>query len=905
MEKPLPGQQNYFEAFIKAAQYLAGLTAQQDIWSETGKVLVNFFGAEVGAVEERQANGETARHRWAFSERYSSRTDLEAETREAIAEVLECGFLSARIIFTPDPLSIACFPISRENQVVAVMVVGHGMPEPLPRELLNVYLTVAGLVGTTVGRLASERELWRHRRQLQENEKQITALLDKSEQSRRALLSILEDEQLAEEELSRVNRALRMLSDTNQALIHITDEATLLNDACRIAVEVGGYRMAWVGFAEHDEAKTLRPVAHAGFDSGYIESANVSWANNERGRGPGGIAIRTGQPCMAHNISEDPVFAPWREAAIQRGYKSIIALPLISEGQAFGMLVIYAGKADAFDAKEVEILKELADDLAFGIIALRTRAKRDQAEEALHESEERYRLIAENTADTITVLDLSLNPIYVSPSVLKLRGYTVQEEMAQSLDQILTPESQQKAKNLFAEQMALESSGKADPARTALIELEEYCKDGSTIWVELAASFLRDNNFKPTGILTVTRNITERKKAEKEKEKLMSQLVQAQKMEAIGTLAGGIAHDFNNILGALIGYTELAIGESREEKKQHHLEQVLKACNRAKNLVKQILSFSRHHEKELKTIDMGIIAKEALKLLRASLPATIEIRQSIAAVPAMVFADPTWIHQILMNFCTNAAHAMREKGGLLTVSLANVNISPDTPPISPYLQAGHYVQMTVSDTGHGINPAILDRIFDPFFTTKDEGEGTGLGLSVVYGIVNSLGGTITVQSEPGKGAAFDVYLPLIDAGMRREAESISQVLPTGTERILFVDDEESLREIMKAMLQSLGYDVVATSSSEEALKFFLEKPERFDLVITDMTMPHMTGVELAKKLMEMRPGLPIILSTGFSQRISEDKAKDIGIRKFLMKPVSVTDLALSVRGVLDDVKKGR
>jgi PAS domain S-box-containing protein len=331
----------------------------------------------------------------------------------------------------------------------------------------------------------------------------------------------------AEEELSRVNRVLRMLSNTNQALIKIADEATLLNEVCRISVEVGGYRLTWVGFAEQDEAKTVRPVAHAGFGSGYIESAKVTWADNERGRGPGGTAIRTGQPYIARNIPLDPAFAPWREAAIERGYKSNIALPLISEGQTFGELAIYSVEADAFDAKEVEILKELADDLAFGITALRTRVKRDQTEVALRESEEQYRLIAENTADTIAVFDLNLNPTYISPSILKLRGYPVQEAMTQTLNQMLTPDSLQHASKMFADQIALESSGTADPTRTALIELEEYCKDGSTIWVELAASFLRDNNFKPTGILTVTRDITERKQAEAELQQTLESLRKA------------------------------------------------------------------------------------------------------------------------------------------------------------------------------------------------------------------------------------------------------------------------------------------------------------------------------------------------------------------------------------------
>jgi PAS domain S-box-containing protein len=344
-----------------------------------------------------------------------------------------------------------------------------------------------------------------------------------------ALISVTDitERKRADEELIRVNRALRMLSDTNQALIRIADEATLLNEVCRITIEVGGYRMAWIGLAENDEAKTVRPIVHAGFESGYIESANLTWADNERGRGPIGTAIRTGQPSITRNIPQDPAFALWRESAMQRGYKSNIALPIISEGQTLGVLEIYSVNTDAFDAKEVEILKEMAGDLAFGITALRTRVKRNQTEVALSESEERYRLIAENTADTIAIVDLNLNPTYVSPSILKLCGYTVQEAMKRTLNQILPPDSLQKASKMFADQMALESSGTADPARTALMELEQYCKDGSCIWVELAASFLRDNNFKPTGILTVTRDITERKNAEEKLRQTLESLRKA------------------------------------------------------------------------------------------------------------------------------------------------------------------------------------------------------------------------------------------------------------------------------------------------------------------------------------------------------------------------------------------
>ncbi|MBW2169460.1 MAG: response regulator, partial [Deltaproteobacteria bacterium] len=380
--------------------------------------------------------------------------------------------------------------------------------------------------------------------------------------------------------------------------------------------------------------------------------------------------------------------------------------------------------------------------------------------------------------------------------------------------------------------------------------------------------------------------------------KLEAQLQQAQKMEAIGTLAGGIAHDFNNILAAIIGYTEIAsLQVAEDDKAKESLKEVLKSGRRAADLVKQILAFSRKGEQERIPVQIGLIVKEALKLLRASLPTTIEIHQNIESDTGIVEADPTQIHQILMNLCTNAGHAMREEGGILEVTLTNVDIDARTIRQYPDMSPGPYLRLSVSDTGEGMTPEILGRIFDPYFTTKEVGEGTGLGLAVVHGIIKDHGGAITVYSEPGKGTTFHVYLPVIEKAAEPEKETLKP-LPTGHERILFIDDEPGLVEIGRVMLGELGYDVVVRTSSIEALELFRIKPDEFELVITDMTMPKMTGDKLAKELMQIRPDIPIILCTGFSKRITEEKAKEIGIKAFVMKPLVMRDLANTVRKAL-------
>ena len=419
-------------------------------------------------------------------------------------------------------------------------------------------------------------------------------------------------------------------------------------------------------------------------------------------------------------------------------------------------------------------------------------------------------------------------------------------------------------------------------------EVEFKTKDGKSIWLELYTTvFVDDKNTIYEGLM---HDITDRKKLE-------SQLQQAQKMEAIGTLAGGIAHDFNNILSAVVGYTELSLFEAEKESTLYHnLREVYQASERAKNLVKQILTFSRQAEQERKPVQVKLICKEAIKFLRASLPTSIKISQEIKS-DALVMAEPTQIHQVLMNLCTNAGHAMGDKGGVLVIKLRDVKLEEDLEFKDSGLKPGPYIELTVRDTGHGIPERIIERIFDPFFTTKEKGEGTGMGLAVVHGIVGSYEGKITVSSEPGKGSTFRVYLPTVERNQSPPTLTEDSII-TGTERILFVDDETALVNIGKQVLESLGYEVTTRTSAIEALELFKDRPDSFDLIITDMTMPNMTGDKLAVELIRIKPEIPVILCTGYSARINKEQALAMGIKAFVSKPVLRKEIAETIRSVL-------
>lgn len=418
----------------------------------------------------------------------------------------------------------------------------------------------------------------------------------------------------------------------------------------------------------------------------------------------------------------------------------------------------------------------------------------------------------------------------------------------------------------------------------------------------MSANPIFDNEKRIEGVIAIVQDITAEKRAEEEKTRMKEQLRQAQKMEAIGTLAGGIAHDFNNMLAVIMGNAELALDEiDGNQIYRRNIEQIVKASKRARDLVKQILTFSRKTEGKRKPLKLTPLIKETFTLLRGSLPTTIAINLDIQAGSDTVSTDPSQIQQIIMNLATNAAYAMQEKGGMLTIGLSDGRFSEDEPLPDPEMSAGDYVKLTVRDTGKGMSARTLRRIFEPFFTTKPAGQGTGMGLAVVYGIVKGHGGAITVESERGKGSCFTVFLPRAEERAREGTVEQSRA-PKGRGRILLVDDEPLVVEMVSQILESLGYEVTTANNGAEALDIFKDKPSRFDLVLTDQTMPEITGIDLAGKMLKRRKDIPIILFTGYSETVSPEKAKAAGIREFVMKPITKQEIAETVRQVLDAAK---
>ncbi len=505
----------------------------------------------------------------------------------------------------------------------------------------------------------------------------------------------------------------------------------------------------------------------------------------------------------------------------------------------------------------------------------------------LQESENKYRDLFENLVDLVVITDDESGKVLDCNQAAMLKyGYSREAFMQLSLAELYAERLPEKPGWL-----AGVSGAEASPAYMHLT------RTGEPFPVEIKSSWMRLKGQKVR--INIIRDISQRVQAEEDKKVLEAQLLQAQKLEAIGTLAGGIAHDFNNILSAVIGYAEIAGLEIADHHPaRENLKKVVKAGERAKDLVGQILSFSRQAEIKRRPMRITPVIKETLKLIRASLPATIDIRKHFQVDRDTINGNSTQIHQVLMNLCTNAAYAMQAHGGVLDVKLTQVDIQRSPASEHVDLSLGRHLKLAVSDTGAGMTPEVMDRIFIPYFSTREKGAGTGLGLSVVHGIIKSHGGVITVDSKSGQGTCFTIFLPNVTEVLESPTEQVKRTPVKGSGCVLFVDDEVTLAEIASEMLSYLGYEAVTCTDSQEALELFRRQPDRFDLVITDMTMPGMTGDVLSRALLKIRPDISILLCSGYSEVGAANQARAMGIKGFIRKPITMFDLASSIKKAL-------
>ena len=530
------------------------------------------------------------------------------------------------------------------------------------------------------------------------------------------------------------------------------------------------------------------------------------------------------------------------------------------------------------------------NDLSIGVtFTALDITSRKQVEKDLRESEEQYRSLFKNNHSIMLLVDPeTANIVDANPAAVSFYGWSYETLTRKKIFNI----------NTLTEEQVLDEIGKAKMEQRKQFYFRHCLASGEIRDVEVYSGPIKVHGKEL--LYSIVYDITARKKAEEEKAALETQLLHTQKMDSIGTLSGGIAHDFNNLLGIILGNAELAMDDLSEwHPVKDNLNEIRTASLRARDVVKQLLSFGRKTDPKKRPVKLIRIVEDALKFLRSSIPASIEIHQNMPNdTDDTIFADSSQINQVMINLFTNAAHAMEDTGGVITIGIENICLDQISTPFYPDLAPGNYVKLVVSDTGTGIDHEIKDRIFDPYFTTKEVGKGTGIGLSVVHGIVKSHDGAISVDSKFGEGTTFSILFPLAEEEAVIETEPADK-FPTGNERILIVDDEESMVDIGRRRLERLGYQVEARTNPIEALELFRADPDQFDLVITDMTMPHITGDRLVKEVLKIRPDIPTILCTGFSEKIDEEKAKEIGVREYIEKPFDRGKLSRLVRKALD------
>lgn len=679
------------------------------------------------------------------------------------------------------------------------------------------------------------------------------------------------ERKLAELELARLNRALRMLSACGKALLYADEELQLLTEICRLVVELGGYRMAWVGYARDDAQRTIEPMAHFGVEEGYLSIGRISWsADDPAGRGPAGRAIRTGQLAVCANVAELEIPDFWRQEALARGYLVVITLPLRDESRTFGLLGLYSSEASLPGADELKLLQELADNLAFGITNLRTRAERRKTRQEIIQKA----ALLDLATDAIIVRDLAHCITFWNQGAERIYGWKAREVLGRSMRDFLSADP---ATLDFTMSILLQRGEWKG-------ELRKKSQAGQPLTMDCRWTLVRDELGQPAAILCIETNITEKKKLE-------AQFLRTQRMESIGTLAGGMAHDLNNILAPILIATQILKQGTQEAETLKILNTMEVCARRGANLVKQVLSFARGIEGQRIVVDVGRVLAELQQVMREVLPKNVEMELVEGAGLWPVIGDPTQLHQVFLNLCVNARDAMSH-GGKITVTVENMMLDEAAAALHAHDKPGVYLQVSVRDTGPGIPPAVLDKIFEPFFTTKEHGKGTGLGLSTALGIVKSHGGFIQVHSEPGAGAEFQVYLPANTTPAEPVAPGSPQfgLFRGHGELILLTDDEASIRQVCGSILERSGYRVLLAANGSEALDLYCRRQSEIAAIVTDISMPVMDGTALIHALKAVNPQVRVIVSSGLPVQDGVAQALEAGARHFIAKPYEADKL---------------
>ncbi len=690
------------------------------------------------------------------------------------------------------------------------------------------------------------------------------------------------------ERLRQLNRTLKAHIRSDQALLLAGDEKSYLEEVCKIIVEDCGYAMVWVGFCQDDEARRVLPVAYSGFEEGYLESLQISWADTERGRGPTGTAIRTGQATVCADMHGDPSILPWREQALRRGYRSSIALPLMAGGSAFGALTIYSTVPNHFVDEEVRLLSTLAGDFAFAIQTLRIKDAHARSEQALRESEERFRTLAETIPHSVWVSAPDGSPLFVNRRLLQYRRLADAELAAWRVwKDGVHPEDLGRCEQMWG---TLVQTGEDVAFEFRLLRA---C-DGVYRWQLAHGSAVRDESGAVTRLIGTTTDIHDQKLAEEA-------VRQAQKLESIGLLAGGIAHDFNNLLVGVIGNASLAgemlpAGSPALEMLQH----IIESGERAANLTRQMLAYAGKGQFVMEAVDLSGVVRKSLGLLQSSISKRIQLQLQLDPGIARIQSDPSQIQQVLMNLVLNAAEAIGGSGSIL---IRTGETALDAAYLRNDLEGweaepGTFVFLEVADTGCGMDEATKSRVFDPFFTTKFQGRG--LGLAAVAGIVRAHKGAIRLTTAPGTGTTFRILFPAETPSTLANSRSGGKREQSAPRKrtVLVVDDEQVVRDVAKSSLERQGYEVLVADSGPAAIDVVRCEGGRIDLVILDLSMPGMNGEEALPRLRDLKPGLNVIVSSGYNEQDALRLFQGAVVSGFLQKPYTVQELTRQATALL-------